>query len=163
MSIVYLEVHNWAGIVPGARHYSGELWHKGETVRVSHPLPRAEAARLNKQERDSYGTNAMKYKPGMPSDIWTSEMKLVNRAIEIYKQHFPDATVLLRGNHCSAEPRRVLDGPKDFKRKGNRLYRINEEMYMMGAGRTERDKLLNRWDFLVQQLGAQSSEVQHGK
>ena len=115
--IVYLHITTWQGISLGAIHYYGKLHGGGREVKLQHPLTAEQAAQVNKSafaEGMAFG-----FKVGEMYHGFDDRQEIIRLARSTWREHFPDADVLVVGNPCVAEPQRVLHGPKRFKAKVN--------------------------------------------
>jgi hypothetical protein len=104
--IVYLDITTYRGGVSlGAIHWYGKLkpW-KGKSVELQCVLTGAQAQRLS----DSTFT----FDAGDRTIRWESREKLIECAIDMYKEYFPGAKVLLLGGN-RAMPCRVIAGLSD--------------------------------------------------
>ena len=100
--IVHIEPRSWVGISIGAEHTYGDLVGmlngKREEIELKHPLTPHEAAILNRKDMISAPGDPA-WHPGSMSRCFLSDEALVKYAVAHYKDHFPDADILLQG--CS--------------------------------------------------------------
>lgn len=137
--IVYLELSSYRSFVADATHYFGRLRTEDmRAVDLDHVLTASEAAQRNARERAA-GETGIHYRPGSKSQGFGSIEAVEQRAIEVYKEHFPSATLLVRGNMASTHPKLVLDGPQEVCAKARHLLEQANAMY---GGKTEPDD----WD-----------------
>lgn len=111
----YLEIRSYIGVSFGAQHYYGEMRCGHKRVDLKHRMSAAQAARLNKAH-DWKG-----YKAGSLSEHFESKEQLIAVAVESYKEHFPEAILLVQGSPVYAEPQPCLAGEPALMEKINRL------------------------------------------
>ncbi len=115
----YLDVSSYVGISIGADHYYGHLKYNDQKIELKHRLTQKEADLLNKKD----GNNYNRYKKGALSERFDTEEQVEKIAIKTWKQHFPDANILIKGSDVYIEPQPCIDGLKVIKDKINRLYK----------------------------------------
>jgi hypothetical protein len=125
---VWVDVHSWVGSsVSYASHYYGKFKRRREDgpvleVDITKPLSRKEARRRNKAENTSI------WMAGAKCNGFTSKDELYKVAAATYKQHFPDAVILLLNVAGDCGPMRALDGPPGFIEEANRICDRCEEL-----------------------------------
>lgn len=109
--IVYLELRSYSFVVSWAQHYYAKLFceEQDKTVNLSKKLSRSDAEKFNKEEGRWTGAEYT-WKPGQTTERFNDKEEATQKAIEEWQQHFPDARVLLRGNHCYSQPQQVIAG-----------------------------------------------------
>ena len=112
MKIAYLEISNWTGLSLGAVHYYGKLVCDGQRIQLKKELSRAEALFLS---RDWH------WEKGDTTERFCMKGELKDLAIRTWRDHFPDAIMLIEGRAWLVEPQHVLDGPAEIKRRINAL------------------------------------------
>lgn len=117
--IVTLEILDFDGY--GGEHLYGSLhgYKDGQykTVRLSYPLNRSQAQKINKKDRSKFP-----YKAGQKTERFFKEEDIRNVAIECWKKEFPNALALNIGHSGIADPQEMLAGPKELVLKVNKLY-----------------------------------------
>lgn len=118
--VVYLETKTFFG--QGGGHYYcnliGEKDGDREEIGLRFKMTLAQAKRFNTEERRDYGSkHAYTYREGMSTGRFFGLDDAIEKAKEVWKEHFPDAEILVRGRHYNAEPQPVLIGPKDWRAK----------------------------------------------
>lgn len=118
--IVYCDMRTWAGslAVPYAVHYYAKLVHGRVRKELSHVLTAAEACALTESDVN----DAPPYETGDTSCRFLSEDRLKKAALAIYKDTFPNATILVYGEKCVCDPQLLLDGPPELMAAVNELY-----------------------------------------
>lgn len=135
---IVLEISSWAGTSIGAEHYYGRLMgyadNKITYVELKKTLTQREADCLNKKD-ESY----VKLKQGDESTRFNSKKEIREKAIEIWKQHFPYDEFLLEGRFAVCNPQKCLVAPDGLKDKINSLYEEQERIggYERSPKRTE--------------------------
>jgi len=126
-NIVFLTITSWRGTSVGATHWYGRLRsHSGENEHdVLHTLNKVEAKILCKKRGWSPGHG---YVAGEKVEGFDSRESVVRTAKRQYKKYFPLATVLILGRCSTADPQRVLLGPKKFKQAINKIVDEFEEL-----------------------------------
>lgn len=126
MNIATLEIGCYAECI-GGEHYYGYL--KGysdkgfQSIELLHPISKKEAIYLNKKDLNRGIT---KYKVGHFSYRFETRQEVIDFAIKVWRNYFPDALALKIGSCCVCDPQFILDGPEDFKQKVNKLAQSNE-------------------------------------
>ena len=136
--IVYLDLTTWIGTSFDAEHYYGCLQtnvYGQKDVELEKPATAREAAYLNK--KNGY---RVRYKKGaLISNFETSE-EIIQLAIRTYKQHFPEATILIKGAAMISQPQLILDCPDEvFMRDGNHIFHKCEELGWWDGSKQSRD------------------------
>ncbi len=121
--IYHLNIMTWWGIAPGAIHYFGNI-------------------EANYRSKEDFPT--VKLDGG--HDLY-SEEAVIAEARKYFKKHIKRGDILLKGNHCSCDPQEVLIGPREFKKVGNALHFLAEEI---GGWESERQMkpISKAWDEL---------------
>lgn len=149
--LVCLSLLSFAGW--GGGHYYGRLHgydKDGEykVVRLSKKLTEREAQDLNHFDY----TNIMTYKAGMTTERMSRDAA-IGTAMSEWREHYPDAHVLVRGTFGASMPKRILDGPKWFVEQGNQILDRAEEIGWWDRGHEDRMyDLKDQWEELVAQL-----------
>lgn len=160
MAIATLEISSYIGLSIGAVHYYGRLWFdEGDGGRLRkydliHRLTEAEATVLNKRENES---KARLYQAGMEVPGFDTERQVKDAALEIYKDRYPGATVLLCGRPAEVGPRLALDGPVELQERSAALVARKEALSTdLNSGKLRRSKfedlyddLCDEWDELI--------------
>jgi len=135
---VYLEISFWEGY--GGQHYYGSL--KGylnneyASIELSFILTKKQAQKLGVKY----------YEKGDESTRFFSEQQLITYAIKTFKQHFPEAEVLILGRIISLEPQRILVGPVKYKEKVNEFAEQCEALgWWDGKNEKEVEIIWNKW------------------
>jgi hypothetical protein len=90
---VYLEIDSFAHTFPWARHYYGSLTCGGVSVQLTHPMTQSDATAHNKREHEHGST--FRYHAGDETEGFETVAEVMHRAIEVYRQHFPEAACLM--------------------------------------------------------------------
>ena len=148
MSAIYLKITSWAGISIGAIHFYGELRARNpyRVIELKRTLTTASARRLTKQHGKDF-----QYRVGYQTIGFETEQEIIDLAIKTYKTHFPDATILIRGDPVYAEPQEIIDGKKSVIVKANKLrdkYKEYEKAYRYRMA----DFICNEWDKLIESV-----------
>jgi hypothetical protein len=130
--VVYLELRTWKGVVGWAEHYYADLvrrrsfddW-KRDTKKVWHKLTQSEADRYNR--RDSNKDHP--YEAGEEVGSFIDEQRAIEESIAQYKDLFPGADTLVKGNIGTYEPQFILDcSDEDDKKRLNELAQAAEDI-----------------------------------
>jgi hypothetical protein len=124
--VAYVETRSWRGISLGASHTYGKITFAGREYddptrnnRLERKLDRSGAAEYNRMQREA-GYAGEKRKPGDWTDSYPDAEAVYKYAVECFhKGEFPtdygdkkipfgDAIFLIAGDHCTAQPQRVL-------------------------------------------------------
>src|SRR5512136_161848 len=98
--IVYLEIDSWIGTSIGATHFYGELKSNGKHIELKRCLTLHQARELQKKDW-----------PVEAGDLFhgfDTKDEIISLAITTYKEHFPEADILIQGRSACAEPQMVL-------------------------------------------------------
>jgi hypothetical protein len=119
LKLVWLEASSFAGVAAGATHWFGTLVgirrRKVTRVRLERRLTKAQAAKLN--ERD----NGTTYRGGSKTQRFDTNLAMIRAARRVWREHFPDADVLVYGNHAVVSPLPVLAGEPSIVRALNQI------------------------------------------
>ena len=104
--IVYLELTTWEGYTPGASHYYGKLSYDDERIEL---------------ENDGSDDYFIRFE---------SKADILSKAMRVWKELFPKATILVEGRCTVMQPQKVLICPDDkYMIETNSLYNIIEANY----------------------------------
>ena len=109
---MYLEISDWVGLSLGAVHYYGKLVCNGQRIQLKKEISAAEALSLS---RDWH------WEKGDTTERFRMKGELRALAIRTWRDHFPDAVMLVEGYVWRVEPQPVLDGPTEMKKRINIL------------------------------------------
>ena len=129
--LVYLEITSWIGISIDAMHFYGSL--KGHinddfrSIELLHALTIEEAKVVSK-------ASSIRFSPGDMYNGFLNKQDIINLALKIYKDRFPQAEVLVLGRIAIADPQEILDGPPAFKDAVNKLYNTAESIGWYDGG-----------------------------
>lgn len=128
-TICYLKITSWAGMSIGAVHYYGNL-HCGDyanDVKMENILTRQDAIAYNKVERSIGRATPYVYRQGQKTTGFLDRDRIIELAIQTYKQHFPQAIMLILANAARYEPQIVLDAvDTEFKEIINAMHAEGE-------------------------------------
>jgi len=120
---VYLETQSYS---VGVHYYAclvGKVDGKYTKIQLEYPITAAQARRFNVHDRDTF-----EWKKGHVTSRFWSEEDAKDKALEVYKTHFPDATILIHGSISVLEPQEIVDGPKKYKEQVNELVKLTDEL-----------------------------------
>ena len=147
----------WWGASAGGEHYYGYLKcfdYPGtdlmENIQLEHPLSSDEARLLNKKDKARAGSGG--YRKGTMSNRFSSEEDIIEVAREVWKEHLPEADLLVFKGVAMAEPRLVLEGPKKIKDAINRLVKKFEKLGEWGKSKAndkKKDAVCDEWYKIV--------------
>lgn len=124
--IVYLETTTYkGGPCYWATHYYGRLVSDDgdlDHVDLEFTLSASQA------EKMTAGDEGYTYREGDHSMRFESEDAVIALALATYKQHFPEADILVLGCHSTCEPRPILDGPSPLKEQVTAMYEKCEKL-----------------------------------
>lgn len=123
LKVVYLEISSWRGISIGASHWYGKLVCNGEHIELRRKLSAKDAAEMNRK-----WSSGNIFRRGSMCKSFDSEQDIIKLAVTTFKKHFKGASVLVLGHSCTADPQKVLIGPREFKSKVNAWYRRTERI-----------------------------------
>jgi hypothetical protein len=123
--IYHLRIITWVGVSFGASHYTGTI---DANYRVKEDVP---TVRLD--NRDMF-----------------SEAGVIRAARRWFKKNGKRGDILLKGSHCYCDPLPVLIGPREFKTKGNALYKRAQSLDFWEHSRNDpkMEKIAKAWDKL---------------
>lgn len=154
---VFLEIQSWVGLSIGAQHYYGKLglsdrtleWkerHEKE-VQVQKPMTSKEAKERNKAEHIE--GSSWRWKKGDMTHGFATEKELRERALVIWKEHFPEYNLLLEGTTSTLDPCLVIDAPPEFMEQGNVIVAGCESNNWWEGDEDAMEKLSQQWDKLI--------------
>ena len=118
-NITILEISSFIGIALEGEHYYGKLYHNCsaglETVSLEYAMSSAQAKRFSK--KDSHD-----WEKGDITGRFETRDAVMDVAVTIYKDSFPNSKALVLGNYSSVEPKRVLDAPKEIMEEANKIW-----------------------------------------
>lgn len=148
--ICILEISSFAGYSIGAEHFYGTLICGNKRIELKRMLSRKEAKYLN-DKNGVYGAYKLSWRAGDMVNMFNEKESIVRVAIKEYKQHFPDAVVLLRGTPACVDPQEILDAPKFFVDAGTKLV---EQAKSFGGWDNEKkmNRVCEAWERLLLKL-----------
>lgn len=150
--IVFLRISSFVDVGMGAQHYYGKLEHfqGGPTFDVTYPLSLQEARVFNREWLKKYEVESgLGYQEGEPSERFPSIKKVIVAAKKQFKEHWPEASVLVLGSSGYYQPQRILVGPKQFKDRISVLAaRYDELDWEVESDRGEMEELEKEWQDL---------------
>jgi len=124
--IAYLKITSFMEIGSiGASHYYGSLVGYNpdyNKIDIEKTKSKADAKKLNSLDRETY------HREGQKTSRFETKEEIINIALVEYKNHFPEACILILGNNAKAEPQKILDAPSDILSKGNKMFEESEEI-----------------------------------
>ena len=159
---VFLEITTFRGAI--GIHYYGTLVHgqdwdkrRKTDVDMERTLSAKGAAALNKLDGfgDRYG---LVHKRGNKTRRLDNEQQARTLAIQSWREHFPQAKLLICGEYIVAEPQEILDGLEDKDRNSlNELWQEYEECVYPGGhdyrGDTEPARRIEEeWEGLIEAI-----------
>ena len=141
--VVYLSISTYRGYL--GIHYYGRLGtEKGKDVDVTKPLTATQARLFNEEAgRATYTEGNMTYR-------LLTRMEVRQRALEIWQDYFPGATLLIEGHSYCAEPQPALAGPPEIVEEIGRLVERAREIGWWDSGHgDEMEELCDRWDEII--------------
>ncbi len=119
----YLETTSWQGIAIGAIHYYAKLVDPDYKVhQVEITLSVDQAAVLNQYDRH------VTYEAGDQTSRWDDKKDLCKAGLVLFQAIAPSTDVLLKGNHCSADPLEPLFGPTEAVTELRKIWRDAEDI-----------------------------------
>jgi len=126
-AICILEIRTFAGRVPGASHYFGSLYHeslyksgKGSSFDLTYKLTILRARAMNKSQylgefnpEWTPGDCTFEWEAGSECNAYFSEEEVIAAAREAWREKFPEAKILLVGDHLSCGPQEILSYAPD--------------------------------------------------
>lgn len=150
--VVHVDIF-WWGVSVGGEHYFGHLkcfdcpgTDGMQNIDLEHPLSSGEARFLNKKDKVRSGSGG--YRKGTMSNRFLSEGDVIEVAREVWKEHFPEADILVFKGSGISEPTLVLEGPKKIKDAINRLVKKNEKLGEWGKSKVndkKKDAVCDEW------------------
>jgi len=130
--VVYLDAMTYGSMGIGGGHYYASLIGEIDGVRKDESLrfrlTQAQATEMNKEERRSGQEHMYTYRNGFNSSRFFSLDDAIENGRKVWKEHFPDAELLILGRPASAEPQEILVGPKEWKAKVNAWVTFGERI-----------------------------------
>ncbi len=120
--IYHLKILTWVGYSFGASHYWGTI---DANYRVKEDVP---TVRL---DRNMF-----------------SNAEVIAAARRWFKKNAKKGDILLHGSHCYCDPLPVLIAPRDFKTKGNALYRQAEAIGFWERDEAKMQRIAKAWEKL---------------
>lgn len=145
VNAVYLEITTWQGISLGATHYYGKLVYGAECIELTHSLTATQAAKLGR-------LHDWTYREGDRSPHFDMKEEIIELALSTYKEHFPDAYLLVLGKPCYAEPQPILDGPSNIKARINQLCERIEAIGGWEQNYREMGRICDEWETIIEEL-----------
>ena len=146
--IVYLEISSYRYIGLG-RHYYGRLHCGNKHIDVTRKLGAPEAAVIRSQTGQKWPC------AGDTSIAFHLEDDVVIRALQVWRDEFPEGILLIRGSAVYAEPQRALAGPLALMAEINAMYQRCEELGWWDTQVTEHEdemlEICDRWDEIVKE------------
>ncbi len=159
MKIVYLSISSWQGISIGATHHYGKLHfnYDVEDVVLKRTLSKKSAEELTKIH--SRMSMPIEYEEGEETNSWNGVQSIVEHAKTVYKKHFPEADVLVIGDHCDCEPKEWVDGGEhETKTQMNNFFHLLSKLDRDGMDRSDNHKDWKEYDFLCDRWGVLTEE-----
>ncbi len=157
--ICYLEIRTFKGSAPGASHYFGSLYCRGEKSKdLKYTLSILQARAMNKTQ--GYDDDSgWRWEPGKECNTFLNEKHIIDHAKKVWRKEFPAATILIRGDHCVCDPQEPIAWTKtaETEKLAEQLLAIwqeYEEARVPGRWYYEKDRkladpLLDKWDKLL--------------
>lgn len=152
MIAVHLKITSWKGTGIGAEHYYGKLvcWRPGrdvaiEDVRLNRRITSAEAKHLNKKDR---AYRFATYRKGDETDRFATPDDVRAMACDVWREHFPEAVLLVEGNFEDVGPHTALDGPQELKDAINALVK-RAEACGWWKNRKQMQEICDEWEQLL--------------
>jgi hypothetical protein len=146
--VVYLHISTWVGTAAiGAIHYFGELQCGDQVVKVTRVLSKPQAEKLNKEARRIKPRSDYElYRPDQETEDFLSRKEVRERALEIWKEHFPNADILVEGRRSVADPQQILIGPPHIMSRVNHwVYEAEAIGWYDGGHKKEMDEIFNEF------------------
>lgn len=145
-NVVCIEISSFAGVCPGASHFFAQLCSRDLRIELTHALTRPQALELNKK------LETRLFRAGNHSSTFFSQQEIIDEAKEVWRQHFPDAKVLILGRIAVCEPQHVLVGPRGYQGPVNRLAKRREKLEWF-SDLKELDAICAEWEALNTKFG----------
>lgn len=154
--IVVLEISSFIGISFGAQHIYGKLYGfvngEFEATDVERPYRESDIDKVDPGLADEYRKSEQRairryIDGGLTTGGFDTREELCLRAVEVYRQHFPAAKMLLvcPYSYSTVAPQIPLDGPADFAKASTDALRIYNALSKMGNGKDAMD-LYRIWE-----------------
>lgn len=168
--ICYLEIRTFKGAAPGASHYFGSLYCREEKSKdLTYTLSILQARALNKTQGYAEDSDREEdrwcWEPGKASNTFLNEKHILDYAKKVWRKEaegFPNATILIRGDHCICDPQEPIAWAKtaEAEKLAEQLLAIWQEYeaipearvpgrYYYEKDRKLADPLLDKWDKLL--------------
>ncbi len=124
MKPVCLQISTFSGgYCPEASHFYGWLAGYDQDGKLKQePVEFTMTARQARDANRREKTPGL-YKKGSRSSSFDSEKEVAEAGKACYKTYFPDAHVLYQSFFSCCDPKPVIDGPEEFVRLANEIYR----------------------------------------
>lgn len=148
-NIAHLNISSWVGISIGANHCYGKLNYQDEDrIEIKRILTQADVDKLNEYDRnDVFG----KYKVGDECERFDTEQEIIDLAIKIIENDYPQVDLLLARDGASVSVNEAYWG-KDQKvvDRINELYKEADELkYYSGIDDDRMEELDDEFEKLV--------------
>jgi len=139
--VVYFHILSWVNCGIGTHYYGTLEQYGGDRVDVKHVIDAEEAEKLN--DEDEWRS----YEEGDESGRYYSKEDVIADARRVWKERFPDADILILGDHGTAQPQEVLEGPDGIKGPINDFYQQMEDLdFDWDAYPTEMEAIEEAWN-----------------
>lgn len=145
--MVYLRLESWEGISPGATHYYATLCGVDKSVKLAKEFTAETAKARNIKDRVK-----LLYRAGQLTSRFDSKTEAVEFARQKWREHFPEAVLLVLGSPSVLEPQFVLEGPPLLKKQINALYRKAVAIDFREQDEEKMEVIWNKWHPLVKNL-----------
>lgn len=154
MKIAFLHITTWVNSYDMfAQHYYGRIvFDDKESVDVDFTLTKADAAKLNKKERDSLTRIPSNYEAGETSGRFDSKERLYEEAIKLFNSDPHGCEILLVGEPYVYDPMEMIVGPEEIIKEANVLWENFEEFDGWGCSKQEEpvvQTICDMWEELV--------------
>lgn len=144
MKVAFLSVTSWTtcGSI-GAEHWYGRIHCGKEEVELKRRMSTVEAKALNK--KDGLWGFSGGYRAGSLTERFPTKESVIEAAKETYKEHFPEAAILLLSSPGIVSAVPVIDAPDGLREK---LVRLRKQMERCGGyeGDPEKaERIDDRW------------------
>ncbi len=154
--IVVLEISSFVGISFGAQHMYGKLYGfvdgKFESADVERPYRESDIDKVDPGLADEYREQEQRairryIVSGMSTGGFDTREELCARAVEVYRQHFPAAKMLLvcPYTYSTVAPQIPLDGPAEFAKASTDALKMHNALSKMGRSKEAFD-LYRAWE-----------------
>jgi len=147
-NIVVLEISSWQGQCLDAEHYYGKLYFRDingefQVYELNRFITSEEELKyLRKKE-------GFKRYPTEPTNKFNKPSEIIELAKQTFKNHSPDADILLEGIYAVASPQQILAGPKKIMIEGNKIFNESEEIGGFEGDEDRMEQLCDMWDKLM--------------